>query len=159
MNIVSSGAAALLLAVSCAVTPAFAMPGAGDGAAARVSDPAERFRQMDADHDGKLTWEELSAARPNLSRNAFDIIDADHNGGISLEEWQSFSSGHGGSAVMPDMSKMMEGMRGAGDRASMPATGTGMPLVMPPAQKDAGAAQAPAAGKAMPLITPPAEAK
>ena len=46
MNIVSSGAAALLLAVSCAVTPAFAMPGAGDGAAARVSDPAERFRQI-----------------------------------------------------------------------------------------------------------------
>ena len=107
MNIVSSGAAALLLALSCSVTPALAMPGAGDGAAARVSDPAERFRQMDADHDGKLTWEELSTARPNLSRNAFDIIDADRNGGISLEEWQAFSAGHGGSASMPDMSKMM----------------------------------------------------
>ena len=158
MNIATSGAAALILVLSCTATPAFSMPGAGEDMPARASDPAERFQQMDADHDGKLTWEELSAARPNLSRNAFDIIDTGRDGNINLDEWKSFSAGHDGSATMPDMGEMMKSMRGAGDRASMTAPGSGMPLVMPPDRSSTGDAPA-SSGKGMPLITPPAQGK
>ena len=78
------------------------------------------------------------------------------------DEWNAFSAGHGGSAAsMPDMGKMMQSMRGAGD-GGMTAPGGGMPLVMPPVQKNEGAASAPSAAPAMPgmpLITPPAEGK
>lgn len=162
MKIAAYGAAALILALSCTASPALAMPGAGDGRNAHPSDPAERFRQMDTNHDGKLTWEELSAARPNLSRNAFDIIDTGRDGTICPDEWNAFSAGHGGSAAsMPDMGKMMQSMRGAGD-GGMTAPSGGMPLVMPPVQKNEGAASAPSAAPAMPgmpLITPPAEGK
>lgn len=151
MTIVTSGAAALVLALSLLPLSASAMPGAGGGMPARAADPAERFAQMDADHDGNLTWEELSAARPNLNRNAFDTIDANRDGHICLDEWKAFSAGHGGSVNMPDMSGMMKAMRGAGDNG---ASAQGMPLVMPPSQaKDAPA------GSAMPLITPPAAGK
>ena len=160
MNIAACGAAALLFALSC--SSALAMPGAGGGAMPSVSDPAERFRQMDTDNDGKLTWDELSAARPNLSRNAFDIIDSGRDGNISLDEWKTFSAGHGGSAAsMPDMSKMMESMRGAGDGGSMTAPGNGMPLVMPPVQKSGSPSAAPSSPSmpGMPLITPPTAGK
>lgn len=152
MTIVTSRAAALVLALSLLPLSASAMPGAEGGMPARSSDPAERFAQMDADHDGNLTWEELSAARPNLNRNAFDTIDTNHDGNICPDEWKAFSAGHGGSVSMPDMSGMMKAMRGAGDGGT---SAQGMPLVMPPSQaKDA----APAGG-AMPLITPPAAGK
>ena len=157
MHIAASGAAALII-LSCSVMPAFALPGAGNDMGVRSSDPAERFRQMDADHDGKMSWEELSAARPNLNRNAFDTIDADHNGAISLDEWKAFSAGHGGAVSMPDMSEMMKAMRGAGDGAA--SSSGGMPLIMPPAKQDAAGTMtpnAPASGLSMPLITPPSE--
>lgn len=153
MPIVTFRAAALVLALSLLPLSASAMPDAQDGTPARASDPAERFAQMDADHDGNLTWEELSAARPNLNRNAFDTIDTNHDGYIRLDEWQAFSAGHGGSAGMPDMSSMMKAMRGAGD-AGAAASSKGMPLVMPPAQSGG---MTPAG--AMPLITPPVEGK
>ena len=160
-HIIASGAVAFALLLSCPETPAFAMPGAGNGMpSVRASDPAERFDSMDADHDGKLTWEELSAARPNLSRNAFDIIDSSRDGHIDLEEWKAFSAGHGGSVSMPPMEDMMKAMRGAGDAASAK-TGNGMPLVMPPAGSSSAEKGAPSSGQvpAMPLITPPSEGK
>ena len=162
MHIAASGAAALILALSCSVMPALAMPGAGDGMTVRPSDPAERFDQMDTNHDKSLSWEELSAARPNLSRNAFDIIDTSRNGTISLDEWKAFSAGHGGSMSMPDMSEMMKAMRGAGDGGKVMPSEGGMPLIMPPSKNDA-VAPAPEksvkSGSGMLLITPPAEAK
>lgn len=159
MKIIASGAIALTLVLSCPAAQALAMPGAQDGmTAARTSDPVARFNDMDSDHDGKMTWEEFSAARPNLNRNAFDIIDSSRDGHIDLEEWKAFSAGHSGSVTMPDMEKMMKAMRGAGDAAG----GAGMPLVMPPAgAKGNGGAPAMPSGKsgAMPLITPPSTGK
>lgn len=157
MNIAASGAAALVLLFSCSVMPVFAMPGTEGGMPPRSADPAERFRQMDTDHDGNITWEELSAARPNLNRNAFDTIDGDHNGFINLDEWKAFSAGHGGSVSMPDMTEMMKAMRGAGNGAAAPKNG--MPLIMPPAEKAAPAGEAPKSGVTLPLITPPSEQK
>ena len=162
MHIAASGAAALILALSCSAMPALAMPGAGDGMTVRTSDPENRFDQMDTNHDKKLTWEELSAARPNLSRNAFDIIDTSRDGTISLDEWKAFSAGHGGSMSMPEMSEMMKAMRGAGDSGKPMPPSDGMPLIMPPSKSDAVAPsleKSVKTGSGMLLITPPAEAK
>ena len=148
MNIAVFQAAALAFALILPLH-ASAMPGMQGGSPARSSDPVERFHAMDTDKSNTLTWEELSAARPNLNRNAFDTIDADHNGLICLEEWKNFSAGHGASAKAPDMEGMMKAMRGAGDHVSAPREG--MPLVMPPAQN-----KAPSGGMPL-LVTPPAQ--
>lgn len=156
-TIAAAGAAALLLVFSFP-SASQAMPGA-QGRAERPSDPGERFALIDADHDGKLSWEEFSAARPNINRNAFDTIDANGDGGICLDEWKAFSAGHGASMKSPDMSGMMKSMRGAGDGAAPAPAGSGsMPLVMPPARTPAAPSEN-AAPPAMPLITPPAEGK
>ena len=155
-------AAALFLAISVlAAAPACAMPG---NKTVRTSDPAERFAAMDTSKDGKIVWEEFSAARPNLNEHAFKMIDSDADGGISLEEWKAFSSGHGGSVKTPDMGSMMKAMGGKGGMPKMnavpcedgctdhPAKPGAMPLIMPPKGQPA----APEAAKpAMPLITPP----
>lgn len=154
-------AAALLLAISAlAAAPAFAMPG---NKTVRTTDPAERFAAMDTSKDGKISWEEFSAARPNLNRNAFKMIDKDADGGIGLDEWKAFSSGHGGSVKSPDMGSMMKAMGGKGgmpgmnaipseDSAAPSAPAAGMPLIMPPAETQQ---TAPAKPAGMPLIMPP----
>ena len=141
-----------------AAAPAFAMPG---NKTVRTSDPAERFAAMDSSKDGKISWEEFSAARPNLNENAFNMIDASKDGGIDLDEWKAFSSGHGGAVKSPDMGSMMKAMGGKGGMPSMPGMNAipsedapakaGMPLIMPPAKPEA----APAKNAAMPLIMPP----
>lgn len=158
-------AAALLLTISLA-SPAFAVP---TGKTVRTSDPAERFAAMDIQTDGKVTWEEFSAARPNLNRHAFDMIDADHNASITLEEWKAFSSGHGGAVKAPDMSAMMkktmEGISAPAenlipddhDHSSSPAAS--MPLIMPPVQSGQNAMPVPSKSSTMPLIMPPKAGK
>ncbi len=158
MHIIAAGAAALALMLTCSGAPALAMPGSQGGSAPHASDPVARFNEMDTDHDGNLTWEELSAARPNLNRNAFDTIDTDHNGSICVNEWKAFSAGHGGAVSMPDMESMMKAMKGAGGAPRMEG---GMPLIMPPSGAEPSGKAAPATGAshAMPLITPPSEGK
>ena len=159
MNYAHWRAAALFLTISAlAAAPAFAMPG---NKTVRTSDPAERFAAMDSSKDGKISWEEFSAARPNLNENAFNMIDASKDGGIDLDEWKAFSSGHGGAVKSPDMGSMMKAMGGKGGMPSMPGMNAipsedapakaGMPLIMPPAKPEA----APAKNAAMPLIMPP----
>ena len=159
MNYAHWRAAALFLTISAlAATPAFAMPG---NKTVRTTDPAERFAAMDSSKDGKISWEEFSAARPNLNENAFKMIDADKDGGICINEWKNFSTGHGGSVKSPDMGSMMKAMSGKGGMPSMPGmnaipsedapTTAGMPLITPPAKPEA----APAKNAAMPLIMPP----
>jgi hypothetical protein len=156
MNYAKWRAAALFLTISAlAAAPAFAMPG---NKTVRTTDPAERFAAMDSSKDGKISWEEFSAARPNLNENAFKMIDASKDGGIDLEEWKSFSTGHGGSMKSPDMGSMMKAMGGKGGMPGVnaipsddaPST-SAMPLIMPPTKPEA----APAKNASMPLIMPP----
>lgn len=73
-----------------------------------------RFAAMDADGNGIVTWEEFSAAMPQMRRAAFDSIDTDKNGDITRQEWDAFRASHG-----------KNGMHG------------GMPGGMPPAPKAA----------------------
>lgn len=157
MHIIAAGAAALALMLTCSGSSALAMPGMQNDTASHAADPVARFNEMDTDHDGNMTWEELSAARPNLNRNAFDTIDTDHNGAICLDEWKAFSAGHGGAVSMPDMEGMMKAMKEAG---GMPRA-DGMPLIMPPAGSAPSGKAVPSGGATlnMPLITPPSEGK
>ena len=152
MRIAFIGAAALFFAFSS--FSAQAMPG-NAGPLARPSDPAARHAQMDADGNGLVSWEEFTAARPSLNRNAFDRIDANSDGGICINEWQAFSSGHGGAAPAPDMGKMMGAMKGSMPSAKPQGAPGGMPLIMPPAEAPA-MPKVPAMPGGMPLITPPA---
>ncbi len=114
----------------------------------------ERFSGLDKNGGSGVTWEELSAARPKLSRAAFDMIDTDRSGAITLDEWKAFYAGHEGGSGMRGM---MQSMRGMGGMGKMPPSGNGMPLVMPP--RSGGMPQAsgtpgkPAGG--MPLVMPP----
>lgn len=55
---------------------------------APTTDAAKKFVRMDADKNGKVTWEEFRKTYPGLSQNVFDALDADRDGGISIEEWQ-----------------------------------------------------------------------
>jgi hypothetical protein len=49
---------------------------------------------MDADADGKVSWEEFSAAYPRMREAAFASIDSSGDGSLSLQEWLEFSAGH-----------------------------------------------------------------
>ncbi len=48
------------------------------------------FSLMDADGDGKLTWQEFQAAHERI----FKAMEADHDGTVTLEEMQAFIRGH-----------------------------------------------------------------
>lgn len=56
---------------------------------------ADTFSRMDADNDGRVVWEEFSAALPNMKRAAFDTIDANRDGVVSRAEWDAFAADHG----------------------------------------------------------------
>ena len=49
----------------------------------------------DANGDGKLSFEEFSAAQQELMRSGFDMIDTDKDGKISADEWNTFLKVHG----------------------------------------------------------------
>jgi Ca2+-binding EF-hand superfamily protein len=71
--------AAVLSVPALAVAQNGAKPARGD----RPHSPEETFRRADADHDGKVSFEELRAQRPNLSQVMFDRIDQDGDGFLS----------------------------------------------------------------------------
>jgi Ca2+-binding EF-hand superfamily protein len=47
------------------------------------------MERADANKDGKLTFEEISAAAPKITKERFDKIDKNHDGFITLEEFQA----------------------------------------------------------------------
>lgn len=64
---------------------------------------SERFDQMDADKDGKVTWAEFSAYYPNMREAAFAMIDVSADGFIDRDEWIGFSAGHAGGGMGKSM--------------------------------------------------------
>lgn len=51
------------------------------------TDGQTRFQVMDADKDGELSYDEINAALPGFSREAFKAADTDGNGTLSHAEW------------------------------------------------------------------------
>ncbi|WP_254775194.1 EF-hand domain-containing protein [Pseudoxanthomonas sp. GM95] len=70
---------------------AFASPQLGGGdpeqAAAQV---AEKFKQADADQDGKLTEAEAKQGMPRIAKN-FSKIDLAGNGYVTLDQLRAFA--------------------------------------------------------------------
>jgi len=60
------------LAVVTLASPAFAQ--------------AVDFAAADANADGKVTWEEVQKAAPNVTEDQFKAADADQSGDLSQEE-------------------------------------------------------------------------
>lgn len=90
--------------------PAYATPD-------RAGAIGDKFAQMDKNGDGKVSWEEFSAAYPQMREAAFEAIDTSGDAFVSLEEWEAFSQGHS-----RDM--MSSGMGGMGGM-TMPPSGMG----------------------------------
>lgn len=78
-----------------------AAPAAGADATAPAKpkrDPAESFKKLDANGDGKLTLEEFLAGPqgkkdPDKAKAYFQKLDKDNTGSITLEQWVAAHSG------------------------------------------------------------------
>ena len=79
-----------------------------------------RFRAMDTDNKGHISFEDFRKRYPNMQRPAFDAIDGNKDGTISLEEWRIFFQSHGAGGQMPPPGH--SGRQG------------GRPLILPPAK-------------------------
>lgn len=74
---------------------ASAMPGADAGGKGEKSaSPEEKFKSMDKNSDGSVSWEEFFEFYPHMHESAFKSIDKDGSRTLSLEEWINFSSQH-----------------------------------------------------------------
>ena len=90
----------------------------------------ERFRTMDTDNKGHITFDDFRKRYPNMQRPAFDAIDGNKDGVISLEEWRIFFQNHGTMGAMPP---------GHGIGGQMPPSDhgggqDGRPLILPPSK-------------------------
>jgi len=78
-----------------------AAPAAGDATTTPAKpkrDPAESFKKLDANGDGKLTLEEFLAGPqgkkdPDKAKAYFQKVDKDNTGSITLEQWVAAHSG------------------------------------------------------------------
>jgi len=80
--------------------PAAPAAGAADATtpAKPKRDPAESFKKLDTNGDGKLTLEEFLAGPqgkkdPDKAKAYFQKIDKDNTGSITLEQWVAAHSG------------------------------------------------------------------
>ena len=95
----------------------------------------EKFDQMDANKDGKVTWEEFAAVYPNMKKPAFEAVDANADTFVSHEEWDAFRGEHARMAA-PQGQGMGGGMMGGGMMGGQKGQ-EGMPMIRPPAQQAA----------------------
>jgi hypothetical protein len=53
---------------------------------------AADFSAVDANGDGKATWQEVSAAAPEISEDRFKVADADGDGALTPEEYAKLTT-------------------------------------------------------------------
>lgn len=53
------------------------------------------MKDMDANSDGAIGWDEFSKRFEGTDKQVFDIIDSDRNGTLDQPEWHKFKSVHG----------------------------------------------------------------
>jgi Ca2+-binding EF-hand superfamily protein len=80
--------------LATAAAPALAQPGPGPGGAAPRGDrgPGALFTQVDADKDGKVTWDEAWG----FVQQRFTAADPDRDGSLTQQEMANFRMGPGG---------------------------------------------------------------
>lgn len=99
--------AALLATAAAGIALAQDGPGAGhpgpEGDVTRqqaIAHVDEMFARLDADHDGRVTPEEMHAMgehrREEMRQHMFDRLDANHDGNISRGEFAAAHAMHGG---------------------------------------------------------------
>ena len=107
-------------------------------APAQANPPAEgakvdKFVLMDADKDGKVTYEEFKTYFPNMREEAFAVIDKNGDKAIDRAEWDEFVANHSSGHMGGSMGNMMGGQGGMPGNPMMPSPGSAdMPLVTPP---------------------------
>jgi Ca2+-binding EF-hand superfamily protein len=52
------------------------------------------FENMDANKDGRVSWEEFKAYFPQAEPRVFSAIDLNKDGAIDHDEWHSFKAAH-----------------------------------------------------------------
>lgn len=118
-----------VMAIILGSSPAFAMPPQGVGATPHSAAAEEKFKKMDSNANGAVSWDEFAAFYPQMQKAAFEAIDSSGNGTLEQQEWVSFTAGH---------SMNRNPAAGAGGTAGMgmPPSGMTMPpkgMGMPPA--------------------------
>jgi photosystem II stability/assembly factor-like uncharacterized protein len=93
--------------------------GGGGGGGAPVLDPEARFKQTDANGDGKISKEE--AAQSRRLADAFDTTDTNKNGSIDLEEYKKYFA-----AAMQQTGGGGGGGGGGGTPTARPLTDAGL---------------------------------
>ena len=91
-SLVAVAAGAIILGLSLLSTPAMA----GGGKGKKKMDPAEEFKKLDTNNDGKLSKEEFEkferarkkANETKKAANQFNHLDSNNDGFISLEEFR-----------------------------------------------------------------------
>ena len=53
---------------------------------------AVAFGRVDTDHDGRVTFEEVTILMPKLNRVSFDRFDTNHDGVIDKREWSGLDA-------------------------------------------------------------------
>ena len=106
---------------------------------------SERFDEMDADKDGKVTWAEFSACYPNMREAAFAMIDTSADGFIDRVEWIDFSAGHAGGGMGKSMPVMPPSGQNTGQNTGQNA-GQGAEQGTPSAKPAPGTVQGTAEG-------------
>ena len=117
------GIMALLLAAVAAVAAAAQTP------SRQAADPADLIRMFDRDGDGRISREEA----PERMRQRWDQIDADHDGYITLEELKARDARVGAGGTQPGRSEEggPGGQRTPGGKFTVITVGTGSPRYDP----------------------------
>jgi Ca2+-binding EF-hand superfamily protein len=77
-------AAALVAGAAFSQTPTGTPPPGGAGA--QPSRPGEGLRRADTNQDGKVSFDEMKAVRPQITQERFNLLDRDHDGFISPKD-------------------------------------------------------------------------
>ena len=78
-----------------------ALPATAEGPQAPGKDMAQAVQQADTNHDGKVTFEEWKAARPNCTQERFNALDRNHDGALTKDDKPATPAGEEARPPLP----------------------------------------------------------